>query len=150
MCDHHYKNLEHHRRVYNYNRSIMLTLGDSELATTYPILQLSDCTVSTAITDPNSRQSCQRLPWFWSAARPGTVEGDEDARFVECKCQNRFRPIAIIQTASGGMRNAYISRFPAGRAMHSIRYPAGTIFISSGTRWLPCYIHLLVTHRISF
>ena len=55
---------KHHRRVYNYNRTIMLTLGDSELATTYPILQLEDCTVSTAITDLNSRQSRQRLPWF--------------------------------------------------------------------------------------
>ena len=76
---------KHHRQVYNYNRSIMITLGDSDLGTTYPILQLSECTVSTAITDPNSRQSRQRLPWFWSAARPGTVEGDEDARFVECK-----------------------------------------------------------------
>ena len=63
----------------------MLTLGDSELASTYPILQIADCTVSTAITDPNSRQSRQQLPWFWSAAHPGTVEGDEDARFVECK-----------------------------------------------------------------
>ena len=55
---------KHHCCVYNYNRSIMLTLGDSDLGTTYPILQLSDCTVSTAVTDPNSRQSRQRLPWF--------------------------------------------------------------------------------------
>ena len=63
----------------------MLILGDSDIGITYPILQLSECTVSTAITDPNSRQSRQQLPWFWSAACPETVEGDEDARFVECK-----------------------------------------------------------------
>ena len=50
---------KHHRRVYNYNRTTMLTLGDSDIGTTYPILQLLECTVSTAITDPNSRQSRQ-------------------------------------------------------------------------------------------
>ncbi|KAF8961701.1 hypothetical protein BDZ97DRAFT_1759716 [Flammula alnicola] len=59
-----------HRRVYNHNRTVMMTLGDHDtVAIKYPFLELEHCRISTTISNPNSAgQSRDRLPWFWSSS----------------------------------------------------------------------------------
>jgi hypothetical protein len=76
------------RRVYNYNRTVMMQLGDKDvIGVNYPFLELSDCKVSTAISNPNAPgQSSDRLPWFWklSGRVAGSVSKDADYQ-NECK-----------------------------------------------------------------
>ncbi|KAF8956034.1 hypothetical protein BDZ97DRAFT_1672276, partial [Flammula alnicola] len=73
------------RRVYNHNREVMMSLDDTgTIAVKYPELLISDCTISTAVSEPNAYgQSTDRLPWFWSSARPGTLSVPESEYYNE-------------------------------------------------------------------
>ena len=78
------------RRVYNYNRDIILQLNTSpEMATKYPVLAVSDCVTSNAVADPNARgQSTDRLPWFWTSNRGGNMAAEGSEHYNECKAHN--------------------------------------------------------------
>ena len=78
---------KHHRKVYNYNRGVMITLGDSDaIECKFPELALKDCQVNTAVARHNHPgQSTDRLPWFWSsAARVGATSALDGEHENEC------------------------------------------------------------------
>jgi len=78
---------KHHRKVYNYNRSVMIALGDKEaIERKFPELELRDCQVNTAVARHNlPGQSTDRLPWFWSsAARVGATSALDGQHSNEC------------------------------------------------------------------
>ena len=61
------KEVSFRQQVYNRNSRAIVKL-DPSLKTRYPTLHRSDCTMSAAISDVNSRGESQtRLPWFWGA-----------------------------------------------------------------------------------
>jgi len=52
----------------------------------YPELLVSDCSVSTGVVEPNQAgSSSDRLPWFWSSARAGTISVPDSEHYNECE-----------------------------------------------------------------
>ena len=75
------------RRVYNHNRTVMMTLGDKkEVGIKYPFLELKDCDVNTTVANHNNPgQSSDRLPWFWSSsARVAATSALDGEHEIEC------------------------------------------------------------------
>lgn len=76
-----------HRRVYNHNRTVMMSLGDkTEVEIKYPHLELKDCLVNTTVARHNEPgQSSDRLPWFWSSsARVAATSALDGEHEIEC------------------------------------------------------------------
>jgi len=75
------------RRLYNYNRSIMIKIGDGTgIGDKYPFLDVKDCAVSTTVTNPNSAgQSSDRLTWLWGSSTRLDRPEASDAEQTECK-----------------------------------------------------------------
>lgn len=92
-----------HRRIYNHNRAVMMTIGDeAQIGAQFPLLLQSECFVSTMITDPNTAgQSSRRLPWFWSSS---STSGAGDTHHDECNFAlslNERHLIHIFASLSG-------------------------------------------------
>ena len=68
------------RRVYNYNRAVMLRIGEETgVGDKFPFLDSDDCIASTTVTNRNSAgQSSTRLTWLWrsSAFSQGPAASD--------------------------------------------------------------------------
>lgn len=76
------------RLVYNHNRFAMAAAGAEVLVNeSYPMLQVEDCVISTAVANPNTPgQSSDRLKWLWQGVGFDDKNLGNDYA-VECESQ---------------------------------------------------------------